>query len=204
MQLLRAVATRNGVAFLGGGLSSLEGAGTVVAFDPVGGSELWRIEPEMGAGIAALAVQGKNLYGLTRKGGLFVVDVPKRRIVHRSDISAVSRGFGALVANRGVIYGVSDTTVFRFDPKTFAVSTVVADTDGGWYSGSHITNDESGYLYTMRGRNLVRNQRPPLAGAHDDHNEMEPVNVYRINHCNPQSLGEDRTPRPFSECQCTD
>ena len=32
----------------------------------------------------------------------------------------------------------------------------MADTDGGWYSGSHITNDESGYLYTMRGRNLVR------------------------------------------------
>lgn len=156
VQLLRAVATRNGVAFLGGGLSSLEGAGTVVAFDPVAGRELWRIEPEMKAGLAALAVHGKHLYGMTRKGGLFVVDVPKRRIVHRSDISAVSRGFGALVANRGHIYGVSDTTVFRIDSKTFAVSTIMADTDGGWYSGSHIANDESGYLYTMRGRNLVR------------------------------------------------
>ncbi|MFF5794382.1 PQQ-binding-like beta-propeller repeat protein [Paeniglutamicibacter sp. NPDC012692] len=161
VQLLRAVATRNGVAFLGGGLSSLEGAGTVVAFDPVVGKELWRIEPQMDAGLAALAVQGRNLYGLTRKGGLFVIDVPKRSIVHRSDISAVSRGFGALVANRGRIYGVSDTTVFRFDPKTFAVSTVMADTGGAWYSGSHIANDESGYLYTMRGRNLVRiNDRP--------------------------------------------
>ena len=156
VQLVRAVATRDGVAFLGGGLSSLEGAGTVVAFDPVAGRELWRIEPQMGAGLAALAVQGRHLYGLTRKGGLFVIDVPKRRIVHRADISALSRGFGALVANRGRIYGVSDTTVFRIDPKTFAVSTVMADTDGGWYSGSHITNDESGYLYTMRGRNLVR------------------------------------------------
>ncbi|MGL3807685.1 outer membrane protein assembly factor BamB family protein [Paeniglutamicibacter sp. R2-26] len=156
VQLLRAVATRDGVAYLGGGLSSLEGAGTVVAFDPVAGRELWRIEPGMGSGLAALAVRGKHLYGLTRKGGLFVIDLPKRRIVHRSDVSSVSRGFGALVANRGVVYGVSDTTVFRFDPKTFAVTTVLADTDGGWYSGSHITNDESGYLYTMRGRNLVR------------------------------------------------
>ena len=155
-QLLRAVATRNGVAYLGGGLSSLDGPGTVVAFDPVAGRELWRIEPQMNAGLAALAVRGKHLYGLTRKGGLFVIDLPKRTIVHRSDVSSVSRGFGALVTNRGVVYGVSDTTVFRFDPKTFAVTTVLADTDGGWYSGSHITNDESGYLYTMRGRNLVR------------------------------------------------
>ncbi len=25
----------------------------------------------------------------------------------------------------------------------------MADTDGGWYSGSHIANDESEYLYTI-------------------------------------------------------
>jgi hypothetical protein len=110
----------------------------------------------MGAGLSALAIQGRNLYGLTRKGGIFVVDLPTRQLVHRADISSLSYGFGALVANRSVIYGVSDTNVFRFDPKTFEVATVLADTKGGWYSGSHITNDEDGYLYTMRGRNLVR------------------------------------------------
>lgn len=155
-QLLRAVATRDGVAFVGGGLPTLEGPGTIVAFDPVAGMELWRLDPGMGAGIAALAVQGRNLYGLTRKGGIFVLDIPTRRIVHQADIRSLSYGFGALVANRGAIYGVSDTNVFRFDPKTFAVATVLADTNGGWYSGSHITNDEHGYLYTMRGRNLIR------------------------------------------------
>ncbi len=140
----------------GGGLPTLDGAGTVVAFDPAAGRELWRLDAGSGAGLAALAVQGRNLYGLTRKGGLFVLDIPTRKVVHRADISSLSYGFGALVANRGVIYGVSDTNVFRFDPKSFEVSTVLADTDGGWYSGSHITNDENGYLYTMRGRNLVR------------------------------------------------
>ncbi|WCI07790.1 PQQ-binding-like beta-propeller repeat protein [Arthrobacter sp. OVS8] len=155
-QLLRAVATRDGVAYLGGGLPTLEGPGTVVAFDPGAGRELWRIEPGMGAGISALAIQGRNLYGLTRKGGIFVIDIPTRKVVHQADIRSLSYGFGALVANRGVIYGVSDTNVFRFEPKTFEVTTVLADTKGGWYSGSHITNDEDGYLYTMRGRNLVR------------------------------------------------
>jgi hypothetical protein len=156
VQLLRAVATRDGVAYLGGGNPGLDGAGTVVAFNPVAGKELWRLDAGDGAGISALAVQGKYLYGVTRKGGLFVIDLPKRKMVHRSDISAVSSGFAALVTNRGAVYGVSNTHVFRFDPKTFEVATVVADIDGGWYSGSHITNDEDGYLYTMRGRNLVR------------------------------------------------
>ncbi|WP_454811893.1 outer membrane protein assembly factor BamB family protein [Paenarthrobacter nitroguajacolicus] len=156
VQLLRAVASRDGVAYLGGGNPGLDGAGTVVAFNPVAGKELWRLDAGEGAGIAALAVQGKYLYGVTRKGGLFVIDLPKRKLVHRSDISAVSYGFAALVTNRGAVYGVSNTHVFRFDPRTFEVATVVSDIDGAWYSGSHINNDEDGYLYTMRGRNLVR------------------------------------------------
>ncbi len=156
VQLLRAVASRDGVAYLGGGNPNLDGAGTVVAFNPVAGKELWRLDAGDGAGIAALAVQGKYLYGVTRKGGLFVIDLPKRKVVHRSDITSVSYGFAALVTNRGAVYGVSNTHVFRFDPKTFEVATVVADIDGAWYSGSHINNDEDGYLYTMRGRNLVR------------------------------------------------
>ena len=155
-QLLRAVATCEGIAYLGGGLPSTDGQGTIVAFDPVAGKELWRIEPQMGAGISALAIQGRNLYGLTRKGGIFVIDLPRREVVHRADISSVSVGFGALVTNRGAVYGVSDTTVFRFDPKTFEAATVVPEINGAWYSGSHITNDEDGYLYTLRDRNLVQ------------------------------------------------
>ncbi|NJC21616.1 hypothetical protein BJ994_000692 [Arthrobacter pigmenti] len=156
VQLVRAVATREGIAYLGGSLPGTGGPGTIVAFDPVAGKELWRIDPQLGAGTSALAVQGRYLYGLSRKGHAYVIDLPKRTIVHTADVRSVSNGFAAMVSNRGVVYGVSDTTVFRFDPKTFAVSTVLADTKGGWYSGSHITNDENGYLYTMRGRNLVR------------------------------------------------
>lgn len=155
-QLVRAVASRDGVAYLGGGLPDLGGAGTVVAFDPVKGKELWRIDPGQKSGVSALAVQGKYLYGVSRKGTVFVIDLPQRKVVHQADITSVSYGFAALVTNRGAVYGVSNTHVFRFDPKTFEVATVVADIDGAWYSGSHINNDEDGYLYTMRGRNLVR------------------------------------------------
>ena len=156
VQLVRAVTAHDGVAYLGGGRPGTEGPGTVVAFDPVKGKELWRIDPGLGAGVSALAVQGPFLYGIVRTGRVFVIDLRTRAVVHQADISSVCTGFAALVTNRGAVYGVSDTNVFRFDSKTFELVTVVADIDGGWYSGSHITNDEDGYLYTMRGRNLVR------------------------------------------------
>ncbi|WP_323180284.1 hypothetical protein [Streptomyces sp. NBC_01363] len=127
-----------------------------MAFDPVRGQELWRIDPQQTAGTAALAVRGQHLYGLSRKGDLFAIDLHRRSLVHRADIREVCNGFAALVTNRGVVYGVSDTTVFRFDPRTFAVSTVVPAVNGSWYSGSRLTNDEAGHLCTMRGRNLIR------------------------------------------------
>ncbi|MFD3814297.1 hypothetical protein ACFWRZ_04425 [Streptomyces rubiginosohelvolus] len=157
LSCVRGIASRDGVAFLGGDNTAPTGPrSTVVAFDPVAGRELWRIDPRQTAGTAALAVRGRHLYGLSRKGGLFVIDIPRRELIHRADVTAVSNGFAAMVTNRGVVYGVSDTTVFRFHPRTFAVTVVVPDIDGGWYSGAHITNDEHGRLYTMRGRNLVR------------------------------------------------
>ncbi|MCQ4211334.1 outer membrane protein assembly factor BamB family protein [Streptomyces longispororuber] len=156
-QCVRGIATRDGVAFLGGDNTAPTGPrSTVVAFDPVAGRELWRIDPQETAGVAALAVRGRHLYGLSRKGGLFVIDIPRRRLIHRADVTSVSNGFAAMVTNRGVVYGVSDTTVFRFHPRTFAVTVVVPDIDGGWYSGSHIAQDDYGRLYTMRGRNLVQ------------------------------------------------
>lgn len=164
LQMVRAVATRQGLAFLGGDNIYPNGPrSTVVAFDPLTGTEQWRLDPGAPYGIAALAVQGHHLYCMHRRAsGLTVIDLDKRSVVHRTDLSAVCTDFGALVTNRGVVYGVSDTTVFQINPATFAVRVVVPDINGGWYSGPHITNDEQGRLYTMRGRNLVRiDDQPP-------------------------------------------
>ncbi|MFD0077883.1 PQQ-binding-like beta-propeller repeat protein [Streptomyces sp. NPDC127166] len=164
-QLVRAVATRDGVAYLGGDNPTATGPrGTLVAFDPVAGRELWRLDlpASLTTGTAALAVHGRHLYGLTRKGGFFVVDLTIRRVVHTADHRAVCPGFAAMVTSRGVVYGVSDTTLFRFDPRTFAVSTVVAEINGAWYSGPHVNADHRGRLYTMRGHNLVRIEDRPV------------------------------------------
>ncbi|MFI9207746.1 PQQ-binding-like beta-propeller repeat protein [Streptomyces sp. NPDC053253] len=165
-QLVRAVATRDGVAYLGGDNPTAQGPrGTVVAFDPVAGRELWRIDlpASLTTGVAALTVRGRHLYGLTRKGGFFVVDVTIRRVVHTADHRALCPGFAAMVTSRGIVYGVSDTTLFRFDPRTFAVSTVVPEINGAWYSGPHVNADSRGLLYTMRGHNLVRIDDRPVS-----------------------------------------
>ncbi|MGW4996095.1 outer membrane protein assembly factor BamB family protein [Streptomyces hydrogenans] len=164
-QLVRAVATRDGVAYLGGDNPTAQGPrGTIVAFDPVAGRELWRLDlpGSLTTGTAALAARGRHLYGLTRKGGFFVVDLTIRRVVHTADHRAVCPGFAAMVTSRGVVYGVSDTTLFRFHPKTFAVSIVVPEINGAWYSGPHVNADHRGRLYTMRGHHLVRVDDRPV------------------------------------------
>lgn len=156
VQLVRAVIAVDGVAYLGGDNAQKTGPrGTVVAWDPVEHRELWRIETGLPNGIAALESHGRHLFAWTIKGGFVVIDRPRQRIVHTADHRALCPGFAALKAARGVVYGVSDTTLFRIDPKTFAVTTVVAGINGGWYSGPHLNVDDDGVIYTLRGRTLV-------------------------------------------------
>lgn len=157
VQLVRAVVAVDGVAYLGGDNAQKTGPrGTVVAWDPVAHRELWRIETGQPNGIAALAAHGRYLFALTIKGALVVIDRPRRSIVHTGDLAALVPGFAAMKAARGVVYGVSDTTLFRIDPRSFAVTTVVPSINGGWYSGPHLNVDAEGAVYTLRGRTLVK------------------------------------------------
>ena len=163
IQLVRAIATADGIAYLGGDNAQKTGPrGTVVAWDPVAGAELWRIETAQANGIAALAVRGRHVYCLTIKGTLVVIDRAQRTIVHTADHAALCPGFAAMVTRHGVVYAVSDTNLFRFDPKTFAVTVVVPAINGAWYSGSHLNLDEEGRIYTLRARNLVQIEDAPL------------------------------------------
>lgn len=157
IQLVRAVAVRKGIAYLGGDNAQRTGArGTIVAYDPHARRELWRIESGQAYGIGSLAVVGNHLFGMALKGGFFVVDLRTRRIVHTENLTEVCPQWSAMQVSRGRVYIASDTTLLRVDPRTFEVSVVVADLKGSWYSGSHVQVDELGRLYTMRGSNLIR------------------------------------------------
>ncbi|GAB96375.1 outer membrane protein assembly factor BamB [Kineosphaera limosa] len=156
VQLVRAVATRRGTAYLGGDNAQATGPrGTVVAFDPAKGKELWRLETKQAFGVGSLAVVGKHLYGMALKGGFFVIDLDTRKIVHTADHGAVCPQWSSMIVNRGHVYVASDTTLMRFNPTSFAMTVVVPELNGGWYSGCHVNNDESGRLYTLRGTDLV-------------------------------------------------
>jgi WD40 repeat protein len=156
-QLVRAVTAVDGVAYLGGDNAQKTGPrGTVVAWDPVSRTELWRLETGQATGIAALSHHGRHLFAITIKGIVLVIDRVTRSIVHTSDQSALCPGFAAMTTARGHVYVVSDTTLFRIDPRSFDVTVVVPAIDGGWYSGPHLAADADGALYTLRGRDLVR------------------------------------------------
>ncbi|WP_404429917.1 hypothetical protein LG299_10390 [Microbacterium lacus] len=166
-QMVRAVATADGIAYLGGDNIYVDGPrSTIVAWDPIARAELWRIDPGLPAGIAALATDGRHLFGLGRRaGGLVVIDLQSRTVVRVVDVSGVATDFGALNYFDGTVYGVSDTTLFRVDTASQQLSTVVADIDGGWYSGPHLDIDEDGVIYTMRGLNLVAVEDGARTGA---------------------------------------
>ena len=157
-QLLRAVATRDGVAFLGGGLPTLDGPGTIVAFDPAQGRELWRIET--GAEVrhrvprrARSPPLRHRAQGRVLRGG--PEDPARSSTPPRLNSRSVPQWSASLV-NRGRVYAVSDTTLMTFDPETFAMTVVAPGLNGGWYSGCHLNTDEQGRIYTLRDRHLVQ------------------------------------------------
>lgn len=166
-QMVRAVATAGGVAYLGGDNLSPDGPrSTVVAWEPVARRELWRLDPGLPAGIAALATDGRRLFVLGRRAsGLAVIDLQSRAVVRVVDVSGVATDFGALGYVDGTVYGVSDSTLFRLDATTLQLSTVVTGIGGGWYSGPHLDIDENGVIYTMRGLNLVAVEDGARPGA---------------------------------------
>ncbi|NJC21149.1 outer membrane protein assembly factor BamB [Arthrobacter pigmenti] len=156
-QLTRAITSHEGIAYLGGeNLTSQGSQATVVAFDPVAGRELWRLETGQSRGIGELTVRGRHLYGISHGGGLFIIDLESTSVVHSADISFHSPDQATLVTNQGVVYGVSSKGVFRIHPTNFAPSTLVPGLDGGWYGWPRVGTDEEGRLYTLRERNLIR------------------------------------------------
>lgn len=153
-QMVRSVATHEGVAYLGGDVTG--GRGVVVAWDPTTHTELWRVDPLSDtAGVTGLAVRGHHLYVFGHRGELVVLDLNTRAVIHRSRHRDVVPNYGTLLVNRGVVYGTSSAAFFRFDPKTFA-RTDLAELNGEWYGIPRSAVDENNDFYAIRGRNLVR------------------------------------------------
>ncbi|MFW0773061.1 PQQ-binding-like beta-propeller repeat protein [Paenarthrobacter nitroguajacolicus] len=156
-QSVPAVTCRDGIAYIGGGTGGTGPAGEIAAIAPMTGTVLWRLDPQHTAPVTGMAVRGRHLYVALNDGALRVIDIPRRRIVHSADISDAASKRSNLVTANGRVYGVSSKAVYEIDPKTFELTTLLADVNGAWYGGQpHISADEHGDLYTMRERNLIR------------------------------------------------
>lgn len=156
-QSIPAVVAHCGLAYIGGGDGGTGPAGEIAALDPMTGRVLWSIDPEHNAPVTGMAVRGRHLYVVLNNGGFRVVDLARRTIVHRADITTQAAKRSNLVVTRGRVYGVSAAALYRFDPHTFEITVLADSLEGAWYGGQpHVSADERGMLYTMRGRNLIR------------------------------------------------
>lgn len=152
---LPASAARDGIVYIGAN-NTPDGRGRIMAFDPLSRTARWTIDA-LPAGVFTLATRGAHLYASLTNGSLVVIDIPRRRIVHSADLRAISPKGSSLVTARGRVYGLSTTTLYALDHKTFQPRIVVPDLVGAWYGGQlQLAADENGSLYTMRDRNLVR------------------------------------------------
>lgn len=155
-QMVRGVATAGGVAYLGGWNRYRTGpAGELLALDVATGTPLWRSDPGLSAGFSSLAVLAGRIYAVTMDGTLLLADAADGTVLATRPIPAVAPAMTRLRAVDGRLYGGSAAALFRIDPDSGAVTVILDGLDGQWYSGATFAADESGTLYTLRGRTLV-------------------------------------------------
>jgi hypothetical protein len=153
-QQVRCLARQDGTLFLGG---EAVGGSQVMAWDLDAGRELWRVSLDpVPRAVCGLAVRGRRLFVLGHSGGLHVVDVPRRRVVHSAVHPDLLPDWGSLTVRRGEVYGVSGAAFFRVDRRTFEPHVLVGDLDADWYGVPRVAVDEGGRFYGVRGRHLVR------------------------------------------------
>lgn len=80
--------------------------------------------------IRTLVRVDRKVFGVSGADGLFVYDIEKRAVVHKSDLDVGSvQDCGLSLWKDGALYGLSEDKVFKLDPKTYAV-TVLATYPG--------------------------------------------------------------------------
>jgi hypothetical protein len=155
-QQVRCLARDGSTLFLGG---ELAGGSQVMAWDLDAQRELWRVSlnPAPRA-VCGLAVRGQHLYVMGHSGGLHVVDLGTRTVIHSVVRPDLVPDWGSLTTHMGRVHGVSGAALFRFDPKTFEPHVLVDGLGAEWYGVPRVAVDEQGDFYGIKGRNLVRIQ----------------------------------------------
>ncbi|GAA2699456.1 hypothetical protein [Nonomuraea recticatena] len=164
-QSIRSVTARSGTAYVASEISG--GLGTtpvakqaeLAAFDLRTKQVRWSVVPVEGATvISELVSHGAMLYGIADTGVLFEFD-PRRKKVTRTVAVPLSKSrTGTIVRASDRLYGTDGESVYRIDPLTMTISTVVDGLAAQAYGSQPLlaAAPDGAALYALRGRNLVR------------------------------------------------
>ena len=96
-QMVRAVTTRDGRAYLGGWNRYPQGdRGSIVCLDPITGEVAWR-HPGSSAGVSCLGLFGDHLYAITMAGEALALDAATGELLNRRDLSHLLDGMTRIV-----------------------------------------------------------------------------------------------------------
>ncbi|GAA2755226.1 PQQ-like beta-propeller repeat protein [Actinopolymorpha rutila] len=163
-QGVAAVASHRDVAYLGTEIS-VDGAPPVAKEAVLAGFDLttrrvvWTWTAVPGAtGYVSLVHHHGLLYGVTAQGALLVADPVTRTVVGSGRIPAGRHGY--LAVRAGAVLAVTSEVLARVNPDA-TTTTLVSGLAGDWYNEPQLAVDEdSGDVFTVRGRNLVRIHLP--------------------------------------------
>lgn len=116
----------------GGGTTPTQSEAKFFAFDPGQKKVVAELAPYPGAEyIRTVLVYNGRVFGVSNADELFVYDIGKKEMVHKSDLgvgSVLDLSLGAWTD--GKLYGVANKWIFRLDPDTYAVEKL-AEYPGG-------------------------------------------------------------------------
>ncbi|SDS39738.1 SMP-30/gluconolactonase/LRE family protein [Actinopolymorpha singaporensis] len=159
-QAVAAVASHRDLAFLGTEIA-VDGAPPVAKEAVLAGFDLttrqvaWTWKAVPGAtGYVSLVHHHGLLYGVTAQGVLLVADPVARTVVGSGRIPAGRPGY--LTVRAGAVLTVTSEVLARVNPDA-TTTTLVSGLAGDWYNEPQLAvNEDSGDVFTVRGRNLVR------------------------------------------------
>lgn len=138
----------------GGGSTPSEKEAHFFAFDPAAKKKTFDVVPVAGdSTIAAMAATEGKVFAVSLPSNtLFVFDPQSREIVHRAKLPFGGQKEISLGLFRNSLYGLAGSTIYRLNPKTYAVEKV-ASYPGGISCGFAV--NETG-IYFGSGTHLVR------------------------------------------------
>jgi len=148
------VFTDGGLAYIGGG----DFRGRLACWDIATATQLWRktLYPAHNIRqVYGLVVVGGTLFGATNDGVIFSYNLSTLAVINTTSLGA-DYARSELVVVDGEVFGGSSELVFHLNQSTLATTVITSGLGGQWFGPPKFTADETGALYSVDTRDLIR------------------------------------------------